>query len=216
MIEAVVFDMDGVIFDSEALVMKTWEKVARKYGFPDVTTVCHRCLGTNAGTTRQIFLDFYGEDFPYDQYKKEMSELFHKNAAGGKLPKKPGIDELLKFLKQNKIKIGLASSTRKEVVCRELEEGGILAYFDKIVCGDMVPRSKPEPDIYLEACKMLQVNPARCFAVEDSYNGIRAAYRAGMRVIMVPDLAEPSGEMRTLAECILPSLCEVKEYIKNI
>lgn len=216
MIKAVVFDMDGVIFDSEALVMETWDAVARKHGFQDVKTVCRQCLGTNSAATRQIFLDFYGKDFPYDEYKKEMSALFHESAAGGKLKKKPGVYELLEYLKEKDIKIGLASSTRKEIVCRELEEGGVLGYFSVIVCGDMVRRSKPEPDIYLEACRQLQITPAACCAIEDSYNGIRAACRAGMKAIMVPDLAEPTKEMEELSECIMPSLFEVKEYFEQV
>lgn len=207
--------MDGVIFDSETLVIKTWEMVAEKYGFSNVEKVCRKCLGTNAEATRKIFLDFYGEDFPYDKYKKEMSSLFHQYAAGGKLPKKTGVTEILEYLKENDIKTGLATSTRKDVVLKELDEGGILPFFDAVVCGDMVNRSKPEPDIYLEACRQLQTNPSLCVAVEDSYNGIRAASRAGMRAIMVPDLAEPTEEMKELAECILPSLLEVQKYLEE-
>lgn len=216
MTEAVVFDMDGVIFDSEALVMKTWEAVAEKHGFSDVEQVCRKCLGTNAAATRQIFLDFYGEDFPYDEYKTEMSALFHLEAEGGKLPKKPGVCELLEYLKTRGVKIGLATSTREKVVLKELKDGGILPFFDVIVCGDMVKRSKPDPDIYLEACRRLHVKPSECFAIEDSYNGIRAACRAGMKAIMVPDLAKPTEEMEKLAECILPSLHDVKEYFEEI
>ena len=197
MTEAVIFDMDGVIFDSEALVMKTWKIVAEKYGFGDIESVCRQCLGTNAAATRQIFLDAYGEEFPYDDYKKEMS----------------GVREILKYLKNAEIKTGLATSTREAVVRKELEEAGIIEFFDVIVCGDMVERSKPAPDIYLEACRRLQVRPEDSCAVEDSYNGIRAAYAAGMKPVMVPDLAEPTEEMENLAECILPSLHEVREYL---
>ena len=213
MTEAVVFDMDGVIFDSEALVIKTWKMVAEKYGFDDVETVCRQCLGTNAAATRQIFLDAYGEDFPYDDYKKEMSGLYHMEAAGGNLPVKPGVREILKYLKNAEIKTGLATSTREAVVRKELEEAGIIEFFDVIVCGDMVKKSKPAPDIYLEACRRLQIKPEAAYAVEDSYNGIRAAHAAGMKPVMVPDLAEPTEEMEKLAECILPSLHEVREYI---
>ena len=94
---------------------------------------------------------------------------------------------------------------------RELEEGGLLSYFDEIVCGDMVSRSKPEPDIYLEACRRLQERPEDCYAIEDSYNGIRSAKRAGMHPIMVPDQAAPTEEMEELADSILPSLHEVQQ-----
>lgn len=214
-LEAVIFDMDGVIFDSETLVIRTWKQVADKYGIPDLEKVCMQCLGTNHEATVKIFQKHYGQDFPYEIYKKEMAALFHEQAADGRLPKKQGVCELLEFLKTSGIKTGLATSTREEVVKRELSEGGLLQYFDVIVCGDMVKRSKPEPDIYLEACARLCVKPENCYGIEDSYNGIRAVKAAGMHPIMVPDLAKPTEEMERLSECILPSLHEVKKYLKD-
>ena len=211
--EAMVFDMDGVIFDSERAVIGCWIELAEKYGFQDIEKACLACTGTTMARTREIMLEIYGQDFPYDKYKKEMSDLFHANAAGGKLPKKPGIRELLEYLRRENIKTAVASSTRRDLVTRELEEGGLLSYFDEIVCGDMVSRSKPEPDIYLEACRRLQERPEDCYAIEDSYNGIRSAKRAGMHPIMVPDQAAPTEEMEELADSILPSLHEVQQYI---
>lgn len=214
--EAVIFDMDGVIFDSERLVIDMWKVVAEKYGIAGVEKVCKECLGTNSGASREIFLRHYGEQFPYERYKQEMSEMFHSHAANGNLPKKPGIEELLQYLHEEGIKVGLASSTREAVVKKELEEGGLLSYFDKVICGDMVKKSKPEPDIFLEACHQLNVNPQKSYVIEDSYNGIRAAYAAGAHPIMVPDLAEPTEEMERKAECIFPSLWEVKKYFEQI
>lgn len=213
--EAVIFDMDGVIFDSETLVMETWEEVARRHQIAHIEKACRKCLGTNAAASKEIFLKHYGQDFPYDDYKKEMSALFHERAAGGKLRQKPGIKELLAFLKEHQIKTAVASSTRREVVCRELEEGGLLQWFDGIICGDMVTKSKPEPEIYVKACEVLRVLPERSYAIEDSYNGIRAAYRAGVKPIMVPDLAEPTEEMEHLAVGIFPSLIYVKEFLEK-
>ncbi len=210
--KAVVFDMDGVIFDSEQLVIDCWQVVAEKYGIPGIEEACFECLGINATLTRELMKKRYGEDFPYDEYKKEMSALFHSRAAGGKLPQKKGIKELLQWLKEQDVKTAVASSTRREVVIRELKEGGLLSYFDQVICGDMVSRSKPAPDIFLKTCESLGVEPAEAYAIEDSYNGIRAAAAAGMAPIMVPDLAEPTEEMEQLAVKILPSLCEVKDY----
>jgi len=214
-INAVVFDMDGVIFDSERLVIQCWKSVADKYKIPHIEEACFECLGINAALTKELMKKRYGEEFPYDEYKKEMSDLFHSRASGGRLPKKKGIVELLTFLKENHIPTAVASSTRREVVVRELEEGGLMPYFDRVICGDMVKRSKPEPDIFLKACESLMADPADTFAIEDSYNGIRSAHRAGMKPIMVPDLAEPTEEMEELACCILPSLMEVIAYFKG-
>ena len=214
-ISAVIFDMDGVIFDSERLVIECWKVVAEKYGIENIEEACFECLGINAALTKELMKKRYGETFPYDVYKEEMSAIFHSRAAGGKLPQKKGIKELLTFLKENQIPTAVASSTRREVVMRELEEGGLLPYFDRVICGDMVERSKPEPDIFLKACESLSIDATEAYAIEDSYNGIRAAFRAGMKPIMVPDLAEPTEEMEKLACCILPSLFEVMEYLNG-
>ena len=205
-IDTVIFDMDGVIFDSEILVLSSWKEVAGRHGIQDVEKVCHECLGTNSAVSKQIFLRHYGQDFPYDEYKAEMAEVFFAHASDGKLAKKQGVEELLKYLKDKGFKVGIASSTR---------ERGLLEYFDQIVGGDMVKHSKPEPDIFLEACGRLESKPENCYVIEDSYNGIRAAHAAGMHPIMVPDLMEPTEEMKSLAEQILGSLCAVQEFLQE-
>lgn len=214
-IDAVVFDMDGVIFDSEKLVVECWMETADKYGIVGVEEACKECLGLNRQASKEKWLQRYGQDFSYDIYKQEMSDLYHKKVRAGALFMKQGVVELLTFLKENGKRIALASSTREQVVTWQLDNAGIIRFFDAIVCGDMVSRSKPEPDIFLKACDMLQVQPENSFAIEDSYNGIRAAYKGGLRPIMVPDLAEPTEEMTMLSEAILPSLLDVIEYIRN-
>ena len=212
-IDTVIFDMDGVIFDSEILVLQCWREVAERHGIKNVDVACHECLGTNSVVSKGIFLKHYGENFPYDEYKQEMAEVFFSRAAGGKLAKKPGVEELLRYLREDGFKVGLASSTREALVRKELSEGGLIEYFDQIIGGDKVKRSKPEPDIFLEACRHLGVEPEKCYVIEDSYNGIRAAHAAGMHPIMVPDLMEPTEEMNTLAEEILESLDEVRRFL---
>lgn len=213
--EAVIFDMDGVIFDSETLVLNCWREVAECHGIRNIEIVCHECLGTNSAVSKQIFLRHYGQDFPYDEYKAEMAEVFFAHASDGKLAKKQGVEELLKYLKDKGFKVGIASSTREKIVRRQISEGGLLEYFDQIVGGDMVKHSKPEPDIFLEACGRLESKPENCYVIEDSYNGIRAAHAAGMHPIMVPDLMEPTEEMKSLAEQILGSLCAVQEFLQE-
>lgn len=212
-LKAVVFDMDGVIFDSERKVVECWIEIAAKYGIKDIEKLCRMCLGTNSAETRRLALEFYGDDFPYDERKAEQSALYHERYDGGRLPMKDGVRELLEFLKEKGLKIALASSTRRVVVENQLCDAEILPYFDKVVCGDMVSHSKPHPEIFLRACEELSVEPECAIAIEDSYNGIRSAHAAGMRPIMVPDMAEPTEEMEELTEVILPSLLEVREYI---
>ena len=210
--DAVVFDMDGILFDSERMVVECWKEIADRHGMQNVDKVCRSCTGLNEAAGRAKFLEYYGETLPYAEYRKEMSALFHERYDGGRLPLKKGVHELMKFLKQGGARIALASSTRRSVVLQELTDAGLIQYFDAVICGDMIERSKPAPDIFLEACRQLQAVPASAYGIEDSYNGIRALHAAGMHPIMVPDLLEPDTEMRQLAEVILPSLNEVISY----
>lgn len=211
--EAVVFDMDGVIFDSERAVMNCWLELAQKYDIKDIEKPYFACVGTTMTRTREIMLETYGEDFPYDEYARESSLMYHEKYDGGKLPMKPGVMELLSYLKGKGKKIALASSTRRETVTNQLRWAGIIDYFDVIICGDMVARSKPAPDIFLKACQELGVSPENTYAIEDSYNGISAAHAGQLRPIMVPDLLEANDEMRGMAECVCDNLNEVIDYL---
>ena len=123
--------------------------------------------------------------------------------------------EILEYLKNSGKKIALASSTKKQKVISQLQDAGILNYFDEIVTGDMVEKSKPEPDIFLLACEKIGVSPERAYAIEDSYNGIRSAYRGGLRPIMVPDLLPADQEMKNMAEAVIDNLENVVMYLKG-
>lgn len=212
--DAVVFDMDGVIFDSERATMKCWIELADKYGILNIEEPYLACTGTTMARTREIMLETYGDSFPYDAYAKEASLMYHNKYDGGKLPMKKGVIELLTFLKEQGKKIALASSTRRQTVISQLKDAGILDYFDAVVCGDMVERSKPAPDIFLKACEEIKVLPERTYGIEDSYNGIRAASAGKLHPIMVLDLLPKNEEMEKLAEVILEDLLEVKEYLR--
>ena len=216
--KAVVFDMDGVIFDSERLVLACWMEAAGKYGIKDIDKVFYKCIGTNRAQTKEITLNYYGEDFPYAEFRAEASRLYHSRYDGGRLPMKPGVVELLQFLTEQGYAVALASSTRYEVVHQEIRDAGLLSYFQNLICGDMVTVSKPDPEIFLKACEALSVSPAEAIAIEDSFNGIRAAHRAGMFPVMVPDMVEPDAEMsiNTFSSLILGrySLEDV-EYIPD-
>lgn len=212
--DAVVFDMDGVIFDSERATMECWMELARKYDLENIEEPYLACTGTTDEKTREIMLDEYGRDFPYDTYAKEASKMFHEKYDGGRLPIKNGVFDILEFLKQNNKKIALASSTRRQTVVNQLRDANLLDYFDEIVTGDMVSKSKPEPDIFLLACEKIGVDPANAYAIEDSYNGIRAAHRGKLRPIMVPDLLQADDEMKELSETVQDSLNDVVSYLE--
>ena len=213
-ISAYIFDLDGVIFDSERAVFNEWKLISEKYGFPNLEVPYMKCIGVNATACRQIFLDYYGEDFPYDEYCDERRKNFREKYGHGKLPLKPGVKELLQHLKQNGFRVAIASSTRTQTVREELRDAGLLDYFDEIVGGDMVERSKPAPDIFLKAAEALGASPEECCVIEDSYNGIRASCAAGMFPVMVPDMLPPDDEMREKAGLILNNLTELKDLIR--
>ena len=140
--------------------------------------------------------------------------MFRERYGEGRLPLKPGVVEILQDLKQRCVPLALASSTRSDIVKLELEEARLLSFFDAVLGGDMAPRSKPEPDIFLAAAKVLGAIPANCYVLEDSFNGIRAAHRAGMHPIMVPDMQQPDEEMRGLAEVIVDDLPKAMGYLQ--
>ena len=215
MTKAVVFDMDGVLFDTERLCQESWIEVANRRGLPDMEIIFPKCIGRNANDSKKIVLEAYGEDFAYEEFRQEASDWFWKYLEENGLPVKEGVRELLNWLKEQGWRIGLASSTRRSSVISHLEQAGIKDFFEEIITGDMVEHSKPLPDIYLLACRKLMVDPAETYAIEDSPNGIRSAYRAGMKPIMVPDLLSPDGEMEQLSTCIFPGLLDVLDYFRS-
>lgn len=209
---AVIFDMDGVIFDSECLALECWEKIGAKYHLEGMREAFLPCIGTNKVKTKEIVLEHYGKDFPYDEFSREASALFHKIVDENGLPEKTGVRELLTYLQEHKIPLALASSTRLEVVTQELKQAGLYEYFSVVMGGDQLKRSKPEPDIYLMTCEKLGIRPANAYAIEDSYNGIRSAHSAGMKPIMVPDMLPATEEMRDKSVVVLEDLLQVRDW----
>lgn len=213
--KTIIFDMDGVIFDTELLYINCWKQLAKKYHISGIEEVCYACIGTKAERTKEIVLEHYGLDFPYDNYRNEISMLFQDYIRNNGMPIKPGVNELLTMLKDASYSIGLASSTKNSSVRTQLDSAHLLTFFDVIISGDMVDKSKPEPDIFLRCCHELKGIPNNTYVIEDSFNGIRAASRAGMIPIMVPDLVAPNEEMIQLSAHIFSSLNEVREFLEK-
>lgn len=213
--KAVVFDMDGVLFDTERLCMESWVAVAEEDNLPDMENIFPLCIGGNANDSKKIVLEAYGQDFDYDTFRKKASDWFWAYIEKNGLPIMDGVHEILDWLKKEDYIIGLASSTKRSTVMDHLEHAGIKDYFQAIVTGDMVEHSKPLPDIYLIACRELGVKPDEAYAVEDSPNGIRSAHAAGMCPLMVPDMLQPDEEMERLSHRIFRNLAEVLEFMKR-
>ena len=199
MITAVVFDMDGVLFDTERLCKDCWIALSKEYEIPNMEEVYALCIGVNVQATRQIVYENYGKDFPFEEYDRRASEMYNRYIAEHGVPVKDGVRETLEALAKAGVKIAVASSTRREKVLRLLASAGIDRYFTAVVGGDTVTHSKPHPEIFLKACEALGVTPEEAIAVEDSHNGIRSAHAAGMAPVMVPDLLPVTEEMRELS-----------------
>ena len=211
--KAVVFDMDGVLFDTEIVCMKAWMAVAERRGLSGMEEIFNQVIGLNANDSRLIVLKAYGEDFDYPGFRQEAAEFFQKDIRENGLPVKPGVPEILEWLKGSGYKVGLASSTRSESVRSHLKQAEMEDYFSVVVTGDMIEHSKPRPDIYLLACSRLGVEPEQAYAIEDSPNGVLSAHAAGMWTIMVPDMIAPDEEMRRLSRVILKDMTEVMAYL---
>ena len=213
MTKTVVFDMDGVLFDTERLYIECWEQIADEAKLENIGMVLRECTGTNEQKTKEIMRTYYGNDFDLSCYYVRVKEIFQKHIREHGMPMKKGVHELLFYLKESGYRIGLASSTKVAEVKEELKSAGIDGYFDVIVGGDMVEESKPNPEIYLLACNKLGIEPKEAIAIEDSLNGIQSAYRAGMKPIMVPDLVAPTMQIEKMLFAELDSLLEVRDFL---
>lgn len=212
---AVIFDMDGVIFDSERLAKECWMEIADERGYENFSPAFDEIIGVTYQSGKEILCSIYGQDFPFEEIHKEAGVKKLEKCVDGHYPLKYGIKELLSYLKEHDYKVGLASSTDETIVRMHLENAGLLPYFDCLICGNMVKNSKPDPEIFLMACERLGVTPEESYIIEDSYNGIRAAHRAGAFTIMVPDMKVPTDEMKELSNLILNDLVAVRDWINK-
>lgn len=215
MTKTIIFDMDGVIFDTESLWLSCWGYLGGKYGLENTESVFRKCIGTTVEETEAIVRAHYGDELPCDKFNREVSELFHAKIEESGMPVKAGARELLSFLRVNGYRVGLASSTKSSTIKSELEQVGLLEFFEVIIGGDMVQKSKPAPDIYIRACEEMHIQPSDAFVIEDSRNGLRSASSAGLKVFLVPDVVEPDEEMEKLAYRVFPDLIEVRRYLSG-
>lgn len=210
-INGIVFDMDGILLDSESVSDITWEKAAKDFNIQMSMDILNSCRGSNKQDIIIILKNHYGNDFPADQFLNKTGEYFWKIDEKQGIPLMPYAKEILDYLSP-KYKIALASSTRGVSVTKHLTKTGLIKYFDLRVTGDMVEHSKPNPDIYLKACDLLNLKPEECVAVEDSFNGIRSASSAGLLPIMVPDRVMPTDEIKSLCW----KICKTLEGLKKL
>ena len=212
MICAVIFDMDGVLIDTEKHYNAAWCQAATEAGFPFTREHALLLRSCEAEEGEKLMQGIFGPSFDYYAIRERRRELVRERLAQYGLEKKPGVEETLRFLRAKGIKTAVATATALDITKSHLTTIGVCDLFDSIVSAKNVAHGKPEPDVYLYACEQIGERPQDCMAVEDSPNGIMAAYRAGLRTVMVPDLTQPDEELtKYLYACVnsLSDLCEL-------
>ena len=226
-IKTIIFDMDGVLFDSESLDKKAWIELAEYYGIKDIMSAFKECIGTpdyNIISVLDRYIEKSRQNGALDdskpieglngeRFRHETLEIFDRYVEEQGMPLKYYAAECLAALKEKGYKLGLASSTPVERVVPQLTDTKLIGYFDDVVGGGMYKKGKPDPEIFLMSCERLGGIPDKTIVIEDSYNGIRAAFAAGMRPVMVPDLIMPDDEMKEKAWKIFENLKEVAEFL---
>ena len=211
--EAVIFDMDGLMFDTERLAMEGWMQAGKSFGLDIPYRVVIETAGRNTADTRSILERGLGRKIPFDELRELRFSYVWDTVDRCGVPVKAGLTRLLDLLDLRRVPRAVATSTERTKTEKLLRMSGLSARFPVLVCGDEVSRGKPAPDIVFAAAKRLGAEPAGCAVLEDSESGIRAAHRAGMIALLVPDLREPGNEVRALASGCFPSLVEAAVFL---
>lgn len=209
MLKGLVFDMDGLLFDTERIVQRSWNLSGADLGYPHMGEHIYNTIGFNSSRREKYFKGICGTDFPYDRFEERAALYFMDIVEGEGLPVKRGVKEILDFAKSRGLSIGLATSSPDGYALENLRIAGIRDYFDGYVCGNMIKKSKPDPEIYLKACAAIGVEPSEAAALEDAPSGIASAYAAGLKTIMIPDLVRPDGKTLESVWKTADSLTEV-------
>lgn len=212
-LRAVIFDMDGLMLDTERLILWGWQQAMADFGYPAPVELYLRSVGMTEERTNEILREALGETFPVEAVREREREHVRRRIAEDGVPLKPGLLELLDYLDSQALARAVASSAWRRTVEGHLRGAGLLPRFHAIAAGDEVAHGKPAPDIFLLAAQRLGVPPAHCLVLEDSEPGARAAHAAGMAVTIVPDLKPPSAEVAQLAAAVLPDLHAVRDWL---
>lgn len=212
-LSAVVFDADGTLFDTERLGISVWTQAGELLGLPQPAQRYREFIGRSRTDILALMAQLFGKDFPGDRFMDTCHQLATARMERDGVPLKAGAEAILQFLAHRNIPTALATSTHRDRTMYRLERCGFTGYFQAIVTGDQVRHSKPDPEIYLLACRALGTDPGRTMAVEDSHNGIRSAHAAGMLPVMVPDLIPPTPELDALCFQKFESLLALRDYL---
>lgn len=214
-IKAVIFDMDGLMLDTEIIAFMSFRDAFKEFGYTLDEPFFETLIGRNIKGTKECILDYYGKDLDFDSILIEINKKTEDYIIKNGVKTKKGLIELLEYLKENDYKMAVATSTNREKATKLLESVGVIDYFQGMVCGDDIVNSKPNPEIFLKAAGELNIHPKECMVLEDSGAGIAAAHAAGMLPINIPDMKKPDEDMFNKSYRIYRSLLNVIDLLKD-
>ena len=215
-IKGAVFDMDGLMLDTEKLLVRFWKESARSYGYNMTDENVFEIRSLSRKYSIPLLKGIFGEDFPFNEVRNRRIALMNEYIDTYGFDVKKGLFELLDFLKENNYLIAVATATDRERAEHYLKKIDAYKYFNAVICGDMVKNGKPEPDIYITASDELGLIPEECVAFEDSPNGIKSAYSAGCKVIMIPDLTQPDEVVKPMLSGVYESLDKAVDFFREV
>jgi len=212
-LKLIIFDMDGLLLDSERPFRDEWLAEAERRGYPVDHTIYSKVIGRNERDSREVFCGHFGNNFPYDEICFRVRDILEQGIARNGHQLKSGVLDLLHHLSARSVPCVVATSTSQSLARARLQNAKILSWFRDVSGGDEVSRGKPAPDLFLLAAKKQNASPQDCLVLEDSEYGARAAHTAGMQVIVIPDLKEPPPDVRNFSLGIFPTLPEARPAI---
>ena len=213
MIQGVLLDMDGLMFDTEPLWGESWAPALALFGLPFKEGLDQSARGAAGENLRAVLRSYYGPDCPADAIITAFDKIAHEKFLAP-VPKKPGLDPLLDWLEAKGVPMAVVSSSGESVIRRNLDNWQMTGRFKAIISGEMVTRSKPDPEAFLLGARAIGVEPASCLVLEDSHNGVRAGAAGGFVTVMVPDLMPDDAEMQSLYTMKCDSLTQVLDKLK--
>ena len=216
MIKAIIFDMDGLMIDSERVTFECYQERLKDMNLTMDEEFYKTLLGKPIKGIYQRFYDVYGNDFPIQNVIQDVHQLMAERFETEGVPVKKGLVELLHYLKDNNYKTIVATSSNRDRVDKILAQAKITEFFDDSICGDEVTKGKPNPEVFLKSCQKLGVNVDEAIVLEDSEAGIQASYDAGIKVICIPDMKYPEKQYEEKTFKILKDLNDVTEYLKSL